>query len=226
MNKFTRMLTAGLALGALSFSIAQDSADDEGWVPLFDGKTLDGFVIKSGEATYKVEDGAIVGTTKAGSPNTFLCTEKLYGDFELEFEVKCDDDLNSGCQIRSQLKDPENGKFGGRVNGPQVEIEATKDGKSAEAGYIYGEAVGGGWRSKDDVRKPHKHFKDGEWNHFRIVAKGDTIETWINGQHITKLVDPELYEKYKEGFIGLQVHGVGNRGPFEVRWRKLRIKEL
>ncbi|MFT5468033.1 MAG: hypothetical protein ACI8UO_003141 [Verrucomicrobiales bacterium] len=223
MIKTTKLLIAGAAIAGLAISHAQDG---DGWVSLFDGKSLDGWVIKSGEATYRIEGDSIVGTTKAGSPNTFLCTEKLYGDFELEFEVKCADDLNSGCMIRSQLKDAENGKFGGRVNGPQVEIEATKDGKSAESGYIYGEAVGGGWRTKDDVRKPHKHFKDGEWNHFRIVAKGDTIETWINGQHITKLVDPAIFESHPKGFLGLQVHGVGKSGPFEVRWRKLRIKEL
>lgn len=222
MKKPIYLILAVAAAAGAAFIQAQD---DEGWVSLFDGKSLDNFVIKSGEATYEIEGDAILGKTKAGSPNTFLCTKKLYGDFELEFEVKCDDDLNSGCQIRSQLKDPENGKFGGRVNGPQVEIEATKDGKSSEGGYIYGEAAGG-WRSKDDIRKPHKHFKDGEWNHYRIVAKGDTIETWINGNHITKLVDPEIYKTHPKGFIGLQVHGVGDRGPFEVRWRKLRIKEL
>ena len=83
-----------------------------------------------------------------GSPNSFLCTDKLYGDFELQFEVKLiNDELNSGVQIRSQTKElndkeKSRGDKFGRVNGPQVEIEATKE-KGAESGYVYGEAIGG-----------------------------------------------------------------------------------
>lgn len=225
MTKTTQFLLASLAFASLTIPVAQ-AEDKDGWVSLFDGKSLDGWVIKSGEATYKIDGDAILGTTKAGSPNTFLCSEKLYADFELEFEVKCDNALNSGCQIRSALKDVDKDKYGGRVNGPQVEIEATNDGTSSEAGYIYGEATDRGWLVPDDVRKPHKHFRDGEWNKFRIVAKGNTIETWINGEHIVKLDDDEILKTHPKGFIGLQVHGVGNAGPYEVRWRNLRIKEL
>jgi len=51
-------------------------------------------------------------------------------------------------------------------------------------------------------------------NHYRIVAKGAVIEIWINGKKITKLVDEEIYKTHPKGLIGLQVHGVGDRGPF------------
>ncbi|MEM0969356.1 MAG: DUF1080 domain-containing protein, partial [Verrucomicrobiota bacterium] len=79
-------------------------ADDaESWISLFDGQSLNGWSIKSGFATYRVEDGAIVGKTAEGSKNTFLCSEEEFADFELEFEVMVDDGLNSGVQIRSQL---------------------------------------------------------------------------------------------------------------------------
>jgi Domain of Unknown Function (DUF1080) len=57
-------------------------ADESGWVPLFDGKTLDGWKVNGGTASYKVEGGVIVGTTVEGSPNTFLCK----GDFVLELK--------------------------------------------------------------------------------------------------------------------------------------------
>ena len=110
------------------------------WVELFNGKDLTGWTQRNGSATYEVKDGAIVGTTADGSPNSFLCTDKNYGDFELTFEVKVHDRLNSGCQIRSQTKGDDPIK--GRVNGPQVEIEAS-GAKGAESGYIYGEAAGG-----------------------------------------------------------------------------------
>ena len=71
----------------------------EGWTDLFNGKDLSGFTQRNGTATYKVVDGAIVGTTAKGSPNSFLCTGRKYGDFELVFEVKCHNRLNSGVQI-------------------------------------------------------------------------------------------------------------------------------
>ena len=196
-------------------------SDEEGLNPLFDGKTLNDFEIKSGTANYELKDGIITGTTEAGSPNTFLCTKKKYGDFELQFEVKCDDQLNSGVQIRSQLKGD---KFGGRVNGPQVEIEAS--GKNGgESGYIYGEAAGG-WLTPKKDREPHKHFKDGEWNHYKIVAEGSRIQVWVNGEQVSDLKDETTFKTYAEGLIGFQVHGVGKKGPFEVSWRNLKIREI
>ena len=212
----------GLALACLASLCLAGSvqAGESGWVELFNGKNLEGWTQHNGTATYKVEDGTIVGTTSEGSPNSFMCTKKNYDDFELEFEVKVADELNSGCQIRSQQKDGD-----GRVNGPQVEIEASgKNG--AEAGYVYGEATGRGWLTPEDRLKPHKTMKDGEWNKFRVVANGPKIETWINGKKIETLVDEAIYKTHAKGFIGLQVHGVGNRGPFEVSWRNIRLKEL
>lgn len=193
----------------------------EGWSELFNGKNLEGWTQRNGTATFRIEGEAIVGKTSDGSPNSFLCTDKLYGDFELTFEVKVDDALNSGVQIRSQAK----GGPQGRVNGPQVEIEAS-GARGAEAGYLYGEACGG-WMTPNDKLQPHKHFKDGEWNRYRIVAKGPRIQVWINDTQVTDLVDEKKLQSHPKGFIGLQVHSIGRgQGPFEVRWRKLKIKEL
>ena len=215
-----------LSLSAALPALAQQS-DNKDWKPLFDGKSLDGWTQKNGTATYRVEEGAIVGKTAEGSPNSFLCTDQEYGDFELEFEVKVDDRLNSGVQIRSKTKKPgKNSKESfGRVFGPQVEIEASgKNG--AEAGYVYGEATGRGWLTPKERLKPTRHFKDGEWNHYRVVAKGPRIQTWINGEAIEDLTDEAIYKTHPKGFIGLQVHGIARgSGPFEVSWRNLRIKE-
>ena len=102
----------------------------DGWVELFDGKSLDSWEVKGGTATYRIEDGCIVGKTTEGSPNSFLCTKKLYGDFELKFEVKVADELNSGVQIRSANRSD------GVVYGPQVEIAI-----NGTAGFIYGEGT-------------------------------------------------------------------------------------
>lgn len=217
-NQVWGLTLAFLASLCLAGSV---QAGESGWVELFNGKNLEGWTQHNGTATYKVEDGTIVGTTSEGSPNSFMCTKKNYGDFELEFEVKVADELNSGCQIRSQQKDGN-----GRVNGPQVEIEASgKNG--AEAGYVYGEATGRGWLTPEDRLKPHKNMKDGEWNKFRIVAKGPRIQTWINGEQIEDLTDEAIYKTHPTGFIGLQVHGIKKgTGPYSVAWKNIRIKEL
>lgn len=212
-----------LAVALFSMFLAGSSAFASDWANLFDGKTLDGWTQRNGTASYAAEEGTIVGRTDEGSPNSFLCTNDDYGNFELEFEVKVDNPLNSGVQIRSQTKGdtPD-----GRVNGPQVEIEASgADG--AEAGYVYGEATGRGWLTPEGRLKPHKHFKDGQWNQYRVVAYGPRIQTWINGQPIEDLTDEAIYKTHPTGFIGLQVHGIPKgAGPYEVAWRNIRIRTL
>lgn len=206
-------------------SAASEPQSSEGWVELFDGKTLDGWHIKSGTATYKIDDGCIVGTTIKGSPNTFLCSDQTFSDFELKFETKFDQFFNSGCQIRSKLKGD---KFGGRVYGPQVEIEKSP----GQSGFIYGEAAGG-WqspepKSKDAKISTHSHFKNDGWNQYRVLAVGRRIQTWINGEQVADLeYDEERYKENSEGFIGLQVHGVGNKEePMSVRWRNISIRKI
>ena len=215
MNKLIITLLFSLLFSASNF------AADKKYKAIFDGKTLEGWTQRNGTATYRVEKKSVVGKTNEGSPNSFLCSDKEYGNFDLIFEVKVDDKLNSGVQIRSQTK----GGPKGRVNGPQVEIEASgKNG--AEAGYIYGEAAGG-WMTPADKLKPHKHFKDGKWNKYRVVADGANIKVWINGAVVSDLNHEEKYKSHPKGFIGLQVHSIGRgSGPYEVRWRKIKIKEL
>jgi len=215
----------------LFFSVTAASlqAEEEAcWQDLFDGKTLDGWIQKNGTATYQVVEGTIVGKTSEGSPNSFLCSEKLYGDFELEFFVRVHDKLNSGVQIRSATKeipDKAAGEFG-QVNGPQVEIEVS-GAEGAEAGYVYGESTGRGWLTPEASLIPHKHFRDGQWNHYRIVAQGPRIQTWINGEAVGDLTDEEIFKTHPKGFIGLQVHSIdAGQGPFDVAWKQIRIKEL
>jgi len=188
------------------------AAVEEGFRLLFDGKTLEGWEQHGGKAVYKVEDGAVVGHSVPNTQNSFMCTKERFRDFELLFEVKVDKGLNSGVQIRSNLKEND------RVFGPQVEIESAP----GESGYIYGEATGRGWLSpKRDVKDA---YKNDQWNKYRVVAKGNNIKTWINDVPVADLTDDEMS---KEGFIGLQVHGVGGRTePMYVRWRNIKIRTL
>ncbi|MHC4176548.1 MAG: 3-keto-disaccharide hydrolase [Planctomycetota bacterium] len=206
------------------------------WVDLFDGKTLKGWTVHSGQAKYHVEEEAIVGTAVKGSPNTFLCTDKEYGDFILEFEVKCDPALNSGVQFRSLIAKQEmvfwfRGRKGeprrrvippDRVYGYQVEIARRAAGSS---GGIYDEARRGfflGEEFKDP--KAAKALKDNQWNQYRVECRGDSIRTWVNGVPCADFRDSLT----ARGVIGLQVHGVRSQDfrPYEVRWRKIRVKRL
>ncbi len=217
MKRWLTLSLPTFIFAALLVNPAQSGKKD-GFVPLFNGKNLKGWKQKNGTATYRVEDGCVVGKTSKGSPNSFLCTTRDYSDFELKFEVKVHDRLNSGVQIRSKTK---GGTDEGRVHGPQVEIAT-----NGTAGFIYGEALGTGWLSQDrkDPEK-NKAFKKGEWNQYKVRAVGNKIQTWVNGVQIADLTDTK--SKMDSGFIGLQVHSIPkNAGPYEVRWKNIYIKDL
>jgi hypothetical protein len=223
MNR--RLLLALLVLSAL----CQTATADEGsWTSLFDGRSLDGWTVRGGNAAYKVDDGMIVGTTVDGSPNTFLCRGP-YGDFELELDVKCDKALNSGMQIRShvyeqdtpQASNPKRVRKAGEVYGYQCEIAAAEAGVS---GNFWDEGRRTKWLD-DLATKPgaKEAFKDDQWNHYRIVAQGDRIRSWVNGVPCADFRD----STDASGFIGLQVHGIKKgAGPYEVRWKNIRLREL
>lgn len=209
--KFVRLLGMTMAF-CVAVSTLSAKEGKDGWHLLFNGKNFDGWEQHGGDAVYKVEDGVIVGHSVPNTPNSFMCTKKKFTDFELFFEVKVDDALNSGVQIRSNIKGND------RVYGPQVEIESAP----GESGYIYGEGTGRGWLSQD--RRKKDTFKNGKWNQYRVLAKGNRIKTWVNGIPVADLEDDKASQK---GFVGLQVHGVGGREePLYVRWRNIRLREL
>jgi len=211
----------------------------EGFAPLFDGKTLNGWIQRGGKAKYAVEDGMIVGSTVPNTTNSFLCTEKNYGDFILELDYKVDPEMNSGVQFRSECFDkPTTVKSGdkeikiaaGRVHGYQCEIDM--DGKRARwwtAGiydegrrlWLYPGSLGG--ENKKFTEQGAKTSKPNEWNHLRIEAVGDSMKTWLNGTPAAEIKDSMT----PKGFIALQVHAVGDRQePLHVYFKNIRIKEI
>lgn len=208
-STITLALLAGLATSTL--------ADDTGWTSLFDGKTLDGWKVNGGTAKYAVEDGVIVGTTVEGSPNTFLCKGD-YKDFVLELEVKCDPRLNSGVQVRSHVY-PQGTPRAGVVFGPQCEVARKETGT---AGRFYDEGRRGVWLA-EIAEGTKAAFDDDGWNRYRIVVQGDRYRSWVNGEPASDFTDGED----ERGFIGLQVHGIPKgEGPYQVRWRNVRVREL
>ncbi|MBN1588037.1 MAG: DUF1080 domain-containing protein [Pirellulales bacterium] len=187
---------------------ATDEAE-EGFVSLFDGRSLDGWRKEGGGATYSVEDGTIVGRVGPGA-NTFLCTKKDYADFILKLELKFDVPVNSGIQVRSHVDKK------GRVFGYQCEVDPTN---RAYSGGIYDERRRGWLLAPKETGPARKAFKVDGWNEFVIRAVGPRIQTWINGVPCADLTD----DKDAKGLIGLQVHKAKEG---QIRWRNIRIKEV
>ena len=213
----------------------------EGWTPLFDGKSLDGWVQRGGKATYKIEDGCVVGTSTLDTPNTFMCTGRDYSNFVLEYEFKIDPRLNSGVQIRSNSLSTNTEVMWGdkkisipadRVHGYQIEIDPDpkKDRwwtagiyDESRRGWLYPGALGGD--EKEFTEQGRKIFKQDDWNKVHVEAIGDSITTTLNGTPCASIKDSLT----QSGFIALQVHGIGkeqDKDGAQVRWRNLRIKEV
>lgn len=204
-----------IVLAIVFFNCKETPKDNTPWQPLFDGETLNGWHQLGGKAIYTVRNQAIVGTTVHNTPNSFLTSDKMYGDFILELDYKVDSTMNSGIQIRSNSYPYYRN---GRVHGYQVEIDPSKRAWSAG---IYDEARRGWLNTLDNNPEAQKAFKQNEWNHYRIEAIGDTLKTWINGVPAAYLID----DKTASGFICLQVHGIhaDKKEGTEIIWKNINI---
>jgi len=194
-------------------------AQAKGWQNLFDGKTLNGWMRLAGKAEYSVKDGMIVGTTVLNSGNTFLATQKEYGDFILELDIKIESDKgNSGVQTRSHY-DPAGHDGKGLVYGRQVEVDPSS---RKWSGGIYDEGRRQWLYPLTLNTKAQDAFKTTEFNHYKIECIGNEMKTWINGFPVAYLVDT-IDQK---GFIALQVHQVNDAGEVnkKIYFKNIRIK--
>ncbi|MDR1496794.1 MAG: DUF1080 domain-containing protein [Puniceicoccales bacterium] len=245
-SKFLFSLLGGGLIAALALSPTDSlraQCKSAEWKPLFNGKNLDGWVVRGGNAKFDIKNGEIIGIVAAKTPNTFLCTEKNYGDFVLELEFNCPAELNSGVQIRSEyltedrvVKDapplpgqkPRTVKLkAGNVSGYQVEI----DYRSGRTGGIYDEARRNGWvypqvnsqQDKEFRAQGEKIIKAATWQKLRVETSGSTIRTFIDGHLRADARDTMS----STGIIALQVHSspVRDAGK-QIRFRNIRIKEV
>ena len=194
-------------LALMAMPIVSRAADDAGFKPLFDGKTLNGWVTPADKALFVVEDGQIVGRTKGDlKKNEFLVADKPYENFILKAKVKIRNG-NSGIQIRSKRAED------GAVSGPQCDVA------DGYWGLLY-EERGRGILERYPEDKANALVKKDDWNDFTIEIKGNHLVIHLNG---TKIIDRTDDKFDKTGIIGLQVHV----GPaMEVRFKDLMIKPL
>ena len=198
-----------LALSAVAVAAPKDHTGEQGWTPLFDGKSLAGWVQRGGVAKYEAVDGAIVGTSVPNTTNSFLCTERLYGDFVLHVEFQVDASLNSGVQVRSQFLP------GFVCKGYQPDIA-----QSRYTGILYEEG-GRGILADVDPKQVAPHVKNGDWNQYVITCDGPNITIELNGYRTVAYTGTG--NGASEGVIGLQLH----RGPkMEVRFKDIEIRAL
>jgi mono/diheme cytochrome c family protein/glucose/arabinose dehydrogenase len=230
MKKFVLCLLllalAGAAYVVVNWSSAPQFTLEEGYHYLYDGKSLAGWRTIGGEATFAAEGEDIVGRRGPGE-NTFLRTDKTYGDFSLKMQMRWDEPGNSGVLFRAQQRtvagDPDgDGDAGGseqrtgRAYGYQFELD---DSERAWSGGIYDEARRGWLASLADKPEVRAAIRPDDWNDIEIEARGARIRTWINGVLAADIIDG----LDAQGFIALQVHQ-GDTGV--MRWRRIRLKEL
>jgi hypothetical protein len=224
------MLALALNAGRLDFAQAGDKktdavtpsptaqkvelprADRDGWISLFNGKDLTGWY--GDPKIWRIEDGYISGKAAKASHNSFLIYNHPFGDFELTAKcmlIKGGGFTNSGIQYRSKVIDPKQWIVGGYQ----------ADMGQGYWGTLYEERGRGGLGKKLDGAKDPK---EGTWTDFRIVAKGNHLEHYLNGVKSMDFVDTDEKKAAKEGILALQYHVPGL--DFEVRFKDVRIKIL
>ncbi len=211
MNKIISFIVLLFAASVNAFS--QSNGD---WETLFNGKDFTGWKQLNGKAKYEVQNGEVVGTTVLKEANSFMATEKDYGDFILELEFKVPQGMNSGIQFRS-LSKPDFKE--GRVHGYQFEIDPAP---RSWTGGIYDEARRDWLYTLEYNPEARKAFKQNEWNKIRLECIGNSLRTWVNGIAAAHVFD----DVTSSGFIALQVHAIyADMQPgMQIRWRNIRIQ--
>ncbi len=194
---------------------------NSGWQSLFDGKTLNGWTLATGRAEYKVENGAIVGTTVMNSPNSFLISTKRFtGDFVLELDAMMEDTLsNSGVQFKSNFDSAANeGK--GKIYGYQFEMDPSS---RRWSGGVYDEGRRDWLYPVSLHQAAQAWFTPGIFHKISIECVGHSIKTWLDGKAMAYVVDTL---QSNEGIIGLQVHSINNASNkgSKIYWKNIRIR--
>lgn len=237
---------AGLILALASWAPAQP-AQEEGFVPLFDGQSLKGWHVsaKSGHSRasknqtggkWVVLDGAIVGSQDIPGNGGLVLTDEAFGDFEVVVEMNNDFGPDSGLFLRST----EDGRAyqamvdyhgGGNVMGIYGEgIKGVRGARNFRFGKLVTEITPVDYEPLPLPVLPRSwpfFWRHGQWNELRARIIGDppAITTWINGVKMIEWKDTEKRHP-TTGAIGLQVHGGGDSTKEFVRYRNVRVKRL
>jgi hypothetical protein len=215
MNALHIALFASLTSLAASCGTTGEPAD--GWVTLFDGQSLDGWVTSGGRydgaAAWGIEDGALTGREGPGGEGGLIYTARPYTDFEFEVDVRLFYPFDSGVFVRMVPRDT-------GLKGAQITIDHRPGG---EVGAIYAD----GFLAHNEAAAEQMNKDD--WNTFRVRCTGHPmhLEAWMNGAPIADHTIEDGRGYARAGLIGLQVHG-GENPPenARVQFRNVRVREL
>jgi hypothetical protein len=184
---------------------------DEGFVPLFDGRTFAGW--EGNLDAFRIEEGAIVGGSvqRPVPKNEYLCTKKPLADFELRLKCKLlGPGINAGIQIRSE-----------RVPNSNEMIGYQADLGQSYWGCLYDERRHKLLTGPKPEDQP-QFIRAGDWNDYRILCEGRHVRLWLNGHPTVDYTEPDTSIP-QVGVIGLQIH---QGGPCEAWYKEIVIKEL
>lgn len=196
-----RLLLAAAIGAACFFARAADPAAD-GWVSLFNGKDLSAWKVPDPNPFWKAVDGVLVGENNPEKKGSMLYTKESYGDFELEAEARWNGEIDSGFTVRK----PE----------IQLQIGVSRSLKKDMTGSFFV----GKYPEEGQAKDAAKLVKEGDWNKFKLQAKGNTFTVWINGTQASQYTDAKFAGPAP---IGLQIHG---GLPMKVEFRNLRVRTL
>lgn len=243
-------LRAFASLLALALTAAAAAPETNGWMSLFDGRTLDGWRVcctapDTNKVFWRAEEGAIVcdSTGRPEHDYVWLLTERTFSDFELELRFQAFRGVpgNSGVQIRSRYDASPSAPRGGWLDGPQIDIHPPAPWRT---GLIYDETRGvqhwihpklPGSAIEPRPTPPGWTFRyadegDG-WNRLRIECRGTRIVTALNGVTISDfdgagVLDDEVHRTRgtgMDGHIALQLH---TRDQLKIRFKDIRVRPL
>ena len=194
---------------ALAATIASPAADPQ-LQPIFNGKDLTGFTGENAANFWRVENGVLIGENDAAKKGHYLWTEKEYGDFVLEFDVRWKSPTERGVDTGIEMRKPK----------LQLQLGVSGSLKVDMTGSFY---TGGkpAYPEAGQAKDAKKLLKpEGEWNTIRILAKGDTFKCWINGQKASEYTDAKFSDAAP---LGLQIHG---NVEMKVEYRNLKLAEM
>ncbi len=191
---------------------SKPKADAEGWISIFDGKTLEGWKVNENPKSFRVEDGAILANGQPRSHLFYTGDSKPFVNFELSLEVLTGKGANGGVYFHTAFQ-----RSGWPKNGFEVQVNNThKDPK--KTGSLYG--------VKDIMKAP---AKDSTWFTIHLIVNGRTITVKVDGKTVNEYTEPEgqkpgknFTRKLDKGTFALQAHDPGST----VLFRKIKVKRL
>ena len=191
----------------------KDFGREGNWRALFDGASLAGWK-EWGEEEWKVEEGAIWGTSGPKKSEGYLATEEIFKDFRVRGTFKMTGDGNYGLFYHSTIKLREDDGYP-LIAGLQGEVEP---GFPGSTGWVY-ESYQRGWLVKPDpATMQATALRVGEWNEIEIRSRANHVTTWVNGICVLDLEDDD--QRLFEGSFALQLHTGGAEG---IGWKDLFV---